>query len=97
MPMQHPAAISEPEISFEAIDLADKEWISYTKAMGRHSAAMVTPYPPGVPLVLPGERWTHSKLEQLMDHLAAGAMIQGEHNLAEKQLSVIQHGGNKNE
>lgn len=97
MPMQHPAAISEPEISFEAIDLADKEWISYTKAMGRHSAATVTPYPPGVPLVLPGERWTHSKLEQLMDHLAAGAMIQGEHNLAEKQLSVIQHGGNKNE
>lgn len=88
-----PEIISEPEISYEAIDLADMEWISYTKAMGRYSAAMVTPYPPGVPLVLPGELWTHSKLEQLMDHLAAGAVIQGEHKLAEKQLSVIQHGG----
>ncbi|WP_372867879.1 aminotransferase class I/II-fold pyridoxal phosphate-dependent enzyme [Planomicrobium okeanokoites] len=91
---QEPIAISEPEISYEAIDLADSEWISYTKAMGRHSAAMVTPYPPGVPLALPGEVWTHVKLEQLMDHLAAGAVIQGEHNLAEKQLLVIQHGGN---
>jgi len=92
---QESTAISEPEISYEAIDLADTEWISYTQAMGRHSAAMVTPYPPGIPLAVPGEVWTHSKLEQLMDHLAAGAVIQGEHNLAEKQLSVIQHGGNK--
>ncbi|MCM3612630.1 aminotransferase class I/II-fold pyridoxal phosphate-dependent enzyme [Planococcus sp. MERTA32b] len=91
---QEPVAISEPEISYEAIDLADSEWISYTKAMGRHSAAMVTPYPPGVPLALPGEIWTQAKLEQLMDHLAAGAVIQGEHKLAEKQLLVIQHGGN---
>ncbi|RAZ72824.1 aminotransferase class I/II-fold pyridoxal phosphate-dependent enzyme [Planococcus halotolerans] len=92
---QEPIAISEPEISYEAIDLADSEWISYTKAMGRHSAAMVTPYPPGVPLALPGEIWTQAKLEQLMDHLAAGAVIQGEHKLAEKQLLVIQHGGNE--
>lgn len=90
-----PITISEPEISYEAIELADAEWITYTQAMGRHSAAMVTPYPPGVPLVLPGEVWTHAKLEQLMDHLAVGAVIQGEHNLAEKQLLVIQHGGNE--
>lgn len=92
---QESAVISEPEISYEALDLADAEWISYTQAMGRYSAAMVTPYPPGVPLVLPGEIWTHAKLEQLMDHLAVGAVIQGEHKLAEKQLLVIQHGGNE--
>lgn len=91
---QEMAAVSEPEISYEAMDLADSEWISYTQAIGRYSAAMVTPYPPGVPLILPGEVWTKIKLEQLMDHLAAGAVIQGEHNLADKQLSVIQHGGN---
>ncbi|WP_422121782.1 aminotransferase class I/II-fold pyridoxal phosphate-dependent enzyme [Planococcus sp. X10-3] len=86
-------AVSEPAISYEAIDLADSEWISYTQAIGRYSAAMVTPYPPGIPLVLSGELWTQEKLEQLMDHLANGAVIQGEHNLADKQLSVIQHGG----
>lgn len=91
---QETASVSEPEISYEAMDLADSEWISYTQAIGRYSAAMVTPYPPGVPLILPGEVWTKTKLEQLMDHLAAGAVIQGEHNLADKQLSVIQHGGN---
>ncbi len=95
IPPHEPISISEPEISYEAIDMADSEWISYTKAMGRHSAAMLTPYPPGIPLVLPGELWTQSKLEQLMDHLAAGAIIQGEHKLAEKQLSVIQDGGNE--
>ncbi|MFD1032894.1 aminotransferase class I/II-fold pyridoxal phosphate-dependent enzyme [Metaplanococcus flavidus] len=91
---QEMVSISEPDISYEAIGLADSEWISYTQAIGRYSAAMVTPYPPGIPLILPGEVWTQGKIEQLMDHLAAGAMIQGEHNLADKQLSVIQHGGN---
>lgn len=90
---QESIKINEPEISYEAIDLADSEWISYTKVIGRYSAAMVTPYPPGIPLALPGELWTQAKLEQLMDHLAAGAVIQGEHKLAEKKLSVIRHGG----
>lgn len=85
--------ISVPEISFEEIDLADSEWVSYTKAMGRISAAMVIPYPPGIPLVVPGEKWTASKLEQLMDYLAAGTAIQGEHRLSSKQVLVIQQGG----
>lgn len=87
------STVSVPEITFEEIDLADSEWISYTKAMGRISAAMVIPYPPGIPLVVPGEKWTASKLEQLMDYLAAGTAIQGEHRLGNKQVSVIQQGG----
>jgi len=81
--------ISVPELSFEEMDTEDREWVVYTKAIGRISAAMVVPYPPGIPLVLPGEKWTLSKLEELMDYLATGAQIQGEHRLSEKLICVL--------
>jgi arginine/lysine/ornithine decarboxylase len=81
--------ISIPELSFEEMDTEDREWIVYTKALGRISAAMVVPYPPGIPLVLPGEKWTVAKLEELMDFLSTGAQIQGEHRLEEKLICVL--------
>ncbi|MGI2329705.1 aminotransferase class I/II-fold pyridoxal phosphate-dependent enzyme [Planococcus sp. YIM B11945] len=84
--------ISVPELSFEEMNAAEQEWISYTQVIGRISATMVVPYPPGVPLVVAGEIWTTAKLESLLDYLAAGAAIQGEHRLHLKQLSVIQAG-----
>lgn len=85
--------ISVPVLTYEEIELADTEWVTYTQAIGRIAAGMVTPYPPGVPLVVAGEVWTAAKLGELMDFLALGASVQGSHRVAEKQLSVIQQGG----
>ena len=82
-------ALSIPEVAFEEMETEDGEWISYTKAQGRISAAMVVPYPPGIPLIVAGEKWTLNKLENLMDYLAAGAQIQGEHRLSEKLIRVL--------
>jgi arginine/lysine/ornithine decarboxylase len=42
---------------------------------GRVSAEMVSPYPPGVPTVLPGERWTEPVVTYLRAAKAAGATI----------------------
>lgn len=81
--------ISLPEISFGQMNLEDREWIPYTEAIGRISAGMVVPYPPGVPLVVPGEKWTMDKLEGLVDYLATGAQIQGDHRLEEKLICVL--------
>lgn len=81
--------VTVPELSFEEVDLSVQEWVPYTQAIGRISSAMVTPYPPGVPLVTAGEKWTVEKVEALSDYLAAGAEIQGEHRLSEKLVSVI--------
>lgn len=81
--------ISVPELTFEEMDTEAREWIVYTKALGRISAAMVVPYPPGIPLILPGEKWSVAKLEELMDYLATGAQIQGDHRLEEKLICVL--------
>lgn len=78
-----------PELSFEELEMGVFEWLPYPKALGRISAAMVVPYPPGIPLVLPGEKWTLGKLESLADYLAMNAQIQGEHRLEEKLIRVF--------
>ncbi|RNF38312.1 aminotransferase class I/II-fold pyridoxal phosphate-dependent enzyme [Planococcus salinus] len=88
--LQESIEISVPELSFEEIDLADYEWIPYTQAIGRIAVGMVIPYPPGIPLVVAGEKWTTAKMEELMNYMSSMAQIQGEHRLEDKKLSVLQ-------
>ncbi|MFH8993013.1 aminotransferase class I/II-fold pyridoxal phosphate-dependent enzyme [Streptomyces sp. NPDC017940] len=48
------------------------EDVPLTKAEGRVAAEMITPYPPGIPAVLPGERLTAPVLDYLHSGVAAG-------------------------
>ncbi|WP_371102475.1 aminotransferase class I/II-fold pyridoxal phosphate-dependent enzyme [Streptomyces sp. PU_AKi4] len=48
------------------------EEVPVDRAAGRIAAEMVTPYPPGIPAVLPGERLTEPVLRYLRTGLAAG-------------------------
>ncbi|WP_107925844.1 aminotransferase class I/II-fold pyridoxal phosphate-dependent enzyme [Lysinibacillus parviboronicapiens] len=82
-------AISEPIRTFEEIAHIDKEWLPYMRAMGRIAASMIIPYPPGIPLLVPGEKITVAKLSQLEELLATGATFQGNHRLEEKMIEVI--------
>ena len=46
-----------------------------SEAVGRVSAELVAPYPPGVPVLAPGERVTAAALEALLAARAEGARI----------------------
>lgn len=48
------------------------EKVPVAEAAGRIAAEMITPYPPGIPAVLPGELLTEPVLEYLRTGLAAG-------------------------
>lgn len=82
-------AITKPEYSFEEIEQAEKEWVPYMRTIGRIAASTIIPYPPGIPLLVGGEKITVAKLSQLDELLAIGAMFQGEHRLQEKLIQVI--------
>jgi arginine/lysine/ornithine decarboxylase len=43
--------------------------------VGRIAAEQVTPYPPGIPVLVPGERITAEVLEYLRTGLAAGMVL----------------------
>jgi len=81
--------ISEPVFSFAELNHRKYEWIPYMRSMGRIAAGAITPYPPGIPLIVPGEKITMGHLETLEDYLAAGATFQGNHRLKEKHILVV--------
>lgn len=51
------------------------EQVSAEQAAGRIAAEMLTPYPPGIPAAVPGERLTEPVVEYLRSGLAAGMLI----------------------
>ncbi|MBH5338271.1 ornithine decarboxylase [Streptomyces pactum] len=51
------------------------EDVPVTEAAGRVSAEMLTPYPPGIPTALPGERLTEPVLRYLTSGVAAGMQL----------------------
>lgn len=88
-PSREIASITIPEFSYDELEQKENEWIPYMRAIGRISANMIIPYPPGIPLFLPGEKITVAKLSQLEELLAIGVAFQGKHRLNEKLIYVI--------
>ncbi|MBO0843836.1 MAG: hypothetical protein J2P22_00255 [Nocardioides sp.] len=67
----------EPEIAMRPRDafFADIEQVPAAQTAGRVVAEMVTPYPPGVPVLAPGEVITEEAIDYLRSGLAAGMLI----------------------
>ncbi len=58
-------------------DTMEGEWISSEDAIGRISQGIVAVYPPGRPLLVPGERITEQLIEELKDCRRSGCEIHG--------------------
>ena len=57
--------IQRLELSYQELHHLDAEWVPWSKAVGRLAAETITPYPPGIPLILQGERIHDKELEVL--------------------------------
>jgi arginine/lysine/ornithine decarboxylase len=82
LPRAKPVALpSAPELELEPAMLprdaffASKETVGADKAVGRICAEQITPYPPGIPVIIPGERITDELLNYLRSGLAAGMQL----------------------
>ncbi|ANE46015.1 hypothetical protein SY83_06630 [Paenibacillus swuensis] len=54
-----------------------KNSITLEEAVGKRSAEMITPYPPGIPLLYPGEKISRETVSRLIALRQAGARFQG--------------------
>jgi lysine decarboxylase len=54
---------------------AQHEVVAFAAAEGRVSTELVAPYPPGIPILVPGEQITGDSLRALTDSLASGTRI----------------------
>ncbi|MBM7650327.1 arginine/lysine/ornithine decarboxylase [Bacillus ectoiniformans] len=81
--------VSTLSLTYQEQSKCSKETISLKEAAGRIAAEMVIPYPPGIPLIMSGERLTEETigaLEKLMD---AGTHFHGGRLLDEKKITVF--------
>lgn len=69
------------------------EDVPWQKAAGRIAAEMLTPYPPGIPAALPGERLTPHVLSYLRSGIDAGMVIP---DAADTHLTTIRVTANNN-
>ncbi|MCZ3385595.1 MAG: aminotransferase class V-fold PLP-dependent enzyme [Actinomycetia bacterium] len=67
----------EPDVVLSPRDayFAAHETVSAQQAIGKVSAELVAPYPPGIPVLAPGERITSAAVEGLRDAMADGTQI----------------------
>jgi len=69
------------ELELESVQLprdaffATTETVPISKSAGRISAEQITPYPPGIPAVVPGERINDAVIDYLRSGLSAGMQL----------------------
>ena len=65
------------ELSAQGAYWSDKEPVEYIASVGRIAAEWVIPYPPGIPLLAPGELITVEIVDYLQELQACGVSIRG--------------------
>ena len=68
---------------------AEKEAVPFAKAQGRIAAEMAAPYPPGIPLICPGERYSKEVLELMRAYQSDGCEFHGPSDASLKTLYVL--------
>jgi len=79
----------EAELTPREAFFAEKEKISFAEAAGRIIAEQVMFYPPGVPLLVPGERISRKILDYIEAQQALGMKIVGPEDTNLKTLKVV--------
>ena len=68
---------------------AKTELVKPADAIGRVSAELVTPYPPGIPAVAPGEIYNTAIVDYLEEVVANGAFVEGAADQSLAKLRVV--------
>ncbi len=69
--------------------LADTEFVEFAESAGRICAETLSPYPPGIPVISPGEELTPDIIDYLRLEIKAGVRIQGPYDDLLKMVRVV--------
>ena len=91
-----------PKDTTHTIPLAkawDMEWeqVPLQEAVGRHAAEFINLYPPGVPLLVPGEVLNEQQIRQIAGYLAQGLNVQGVSEEKAYSVKVLRYSEEKTE
>lgn len=89
LPPIHSRKIQLPVLSPRDAFFAGTETLAITEAIDRLSAELICPYPPGIPVLLPGEQITAAAVDYLLQVQAAGGQITGCSDTSLQTLKVV--------
>lgn len=69
--------------------LADTELVKFSESIGRICAETLSPYPPGIPVISPGEEISAEIADYVKLELKAGVRIQGPYDDQLKKIRVV--------
>ena len=97
MPKPKPVEIPDlPKLELETVNrprdafFSQFEDVKVRDAAGRIAAEQITPYPPGIPVIVPGERITQDALDYLRSGLRAGMVLPDPTDPSLKTIRVMQ-------
>lgn len=88
-----PKRISTLEVSYKEMENQQAEYILLQDSAGRVCAEQIIPYPPGIPLCLPGEVVTEDDIDTIFFLKAKQAKIQGGEYLHAGKIKVFKSWG----
>lgn len=77
-------------LSYSQMQQSNTKQVLFREAIGHISAEMVVPYPPGIPLIMPGEMITVEKIDMLENLVIHRSRFHGGTVLANKKLIVYE-------
>lgn len=88
LPPNLPPAPEMAILPHEAFE-RESEPVPLQAAAGRVAAEMVIPYPPGIPVLVPGEVWTGEMVDYVLRLRLAGVRFQGMEDTAVRTVYVV--------
>jgi len=88
-----PALTTEMVMTPREAAFAKAEVVPFEQSVGRVCAEIVCPYPPGIPLLVPGERVSRETCQYLMELVKLGTRINGQDDAQLHFIKVVQDGG----
>lgn len=86
--------ISTLELTYSEMENRSEIIIDLNQAVGKISAGTIIPYPPGIPLVIRGERITREHIDKLSAIVKFNGKIQGNEHLLNRKLTVFEESTN---
>lgn len=81
------------EISYSQLKKCKKVLVDLEAAVGHYSAEAIIPYPPGIPLIVIGEKVTAELIEMIRILLEVGVNIQGDNQIKKGKINIFMSRG----
>ncbi|MBU7594115.1 aminotransferase class I/II-fold pyridoxal phosphate-dependent enzyme [Metabacillus halosaccharovorans] len=90
---QEVKGIQPLEVSYFYLKKCKKVLIELDDSIGHYSAEAIIPYPPGIPLIMVGEKITKELVEKIRRMIELGVNIQGDYHIKKGKINIYMSKG----